>query len=226
MPLIEGLRIRLRNHVCIPLTRKIRGKRLKKKSFTIISNNCWGGLVYAAHNLQKQTPTVGMFFFAEDYIKFLKRFEEYVRCPLIFINPLESRWKDMKECSDDKRFGKYPIGLLELSSGEQSESIEIFFLHYHSEQEAKEKWERRCQRINRDKMLVKFNDQNGCTDEHIKVFDSLPFKNKICFSVKKYDECKSVITIKVPKSHSFIRGTYEPFGKTKSIDITKLLNEM
>lgn len=40
-----------------------------------------------------------------------------------------------------------------LSNGK--DSIEIFFLHFHSEQEAREKWERRVQRINWNRLLIK-----------------------------------------------------------------------
>ncbi len=224
MPFVEGIRLKLRNKICIPFTCKTRGKRLKDKNLTIISNNCWGGTVYEAHNLQKQSPTVGMFFTADDYIKFLKHFKEYLNAPLTFIPPSESRWKDMKEVSGDSRFGSYPVGVLKIAGGGYSESIEIFFLHYHSEEEARDKWERRCKRINWDRMLVKFNDQNGCTEELIKEFDELPFKNKICFTVKEHPRCKSVVKINAPASHEFIRASYEPFGKRKEINITELLN--
>lgn len=64
--------------------------------------------------------------------------------------------------------GTYPVGKLERCSENEYagvddsavdcasdiESIEIFFLHYHSEQGAKEKWERRIKRINWDKLLI------------------------------------------------------------------------
>ena len=62
MPSIEGFRIKFRNIIYIPLTGKWRGRKLKNRDFTIISNNCWGGTVYEAHNLQKQSPTVGLFY--------------------------------------------------------------------------------------------------------------------------------------------------------------------
>ena len=45
----------------------------------------------------------------------------------------------MTEVSGDKRFGHYPVGVL--SNGKNT--IEIFFLHYHSEQEASQRCERR-----------------------------------------------------------------------------------
>lgn len=33
--------------------------RFRNKSFTIISNNCWGGLVYQKVGLGYQSPTIG-----------------------------------------------------------------------------------------------------------------------------------------------------------------------
>ena len=41
---IEGLRLRFRNKVYLPLTRNYRRRFLQNEDFTIISNNCWGGL--------------------------------------------------------------------------------------------------------------------------------------------------------------------------------------
>ncbi len=112
MPSIEGLRLRFRNKIYIPLTRKKRGAHLKSKNFTIISNNCWGGTVYEAYNLPKESPTVGMFFMAKDYIEFLSDLKGYIDGTLTFIKPEESRWKDMPQISGDKRFGHYPVGVL------------------------------------------------------------------------------------------------------------------
>lgn len=226
MPTIEGLRLKLLKY---PRTGELfikhRTKQLVNKQFTIISNNCWGGMIYESYNLPKESPTVGLFFMADDYINFLKHLKGYFAAELQFIKPEDSRWKNADAARGDKRFGSYPVGKLEISiGGGQTESIEIFFLHYHNEQEAKEKWERRIKRINWDKLLVKFNDQNGCTEEHIKAFDALPYKNKICFTVKDYSQYKSVVWIKAPKSHEFIRASYEPFGKTRYIDVAELLN--
>lgn len=225
MPTYEGLRLKIIKYWRVGLANQ-RKKQLKSTDFTIISNNCWGGMIYESYNLPKESPTVGMFFMADDYIKFLTHLKEYISAPLCFIQPDDSRWKNEDATKGDKRFGSYPVGKLEISIGGQTESIEIFFLHYHSEQEAKKKWERRIKRINWDKLLVKFNDQNGCTEEHIKAFDELPYKNKVCFTVKAYPEYKSVIRIKAPKSHEFIRASYEPFGRSSFFDTTSLINNM
>lgn len=62
-------------------------EKLIGRDFTIISNNCWGGMIYESYNLPKNSPTVGLFFFAEDYICFLENLKEFVEAPLEFISP-------------------------------------------------------------------------------------------------------------------------------------------
>ena len=172
----EGLRLKVLKFWRLGLANH-RKKQLKSTDFTIISNNCWGGMIYESYNLPKESPTVGMFFIAKDYIEFLSDLKGYVNGKLTFIKPEESRWKDMPQVSGDKRFGSYPVGVL--SNGKNS--IEIFFLHYHSEQEAREKWERRVQRINWNKLLVKFNDQDGkiCL-RYPKIKDSGLIRSECC----------------------------------------------
>lgn len=98
MPTYEGLRLKLLNYWRIGLA-DYRRKRLKSTDFTIISNNCWGGMIYESYNLPKQTPTVGMFFMAEEYIEFLSDLKGYINGELTFINSEESRWKDNPQIS-------------------------------------------------------------------------------------------------------------------------------
>lgn len=143
-------------------------------------------MIYESYNLPKESPTVGMFFMAKDYIEFLSDLRGYVNGKLTFIKPEESRWKDMPQVSEDKRFGSYSVGVL--SNGKNS--IEIFFLHYHSEQEAREKWERRVQRINWNKLLIKFNDQNGCTEKEVNKFMKMAYKNKLFFTCKVWKNAR------------------------------------
>nr|WP_308623741.1 DUF1919 domain-containing protein [uncultured Eisenbergiella sp.] len=225
MPTYEGLRLKILKYWRIGLSNH-RRIQMKNTDFTIISNNCWGGMIYESYNLPKESPTVGMFFMADDYIRFLRNIKPYLASELVFIRPENSKWKDSSVIKNDKRFGSYPIARFEILLGRGTENIEIFFLHYHSEKEAKEKWERRIKRINWNRLLVKFNDQNGCTESHIKMFETLPYKNKICFTVKEYSGCKSVVRIKAPKSHEFIRASYEPYGKNRFVDVTRMLNKL
>lgn len=213
----EGLRISFRNKIYLPLTANLRRKKIKNFDFTIISNNCWGGTIYESYHLKKNSPTVGMFFMAEDYIKFLKNIRYYLEHELVFIEAEDSKYKN--ELSKDSRWGHYPIGKLG--------DIELFFLHYHSQEEALNKWTRRCRRINWDKLLVKFNDQNGCTSDLIRNFVELPYKNKICFVVSEMNKVdKIVYKIKSPKKYNHVMASYEPFGANKTVNINDVINNL
>lgn len=223
MPTYEGLRLKFLKYWRVGLA-NWRKKQLNGTDFTIISNNCWGGMIYESYNLPKESPTVGLFFMAEDYIEFLSDLKEYINGKLEFIEPQTSRWKDMPQISGDKRFGSYPVGVL--SNGKNS--IEVFFLHYHSEQEAREKWQRRIRRINWDKLLIKFNDQNGCTEDEVSKFLRLPFKNKIFFTCKQWENenREEYICIHQFPKHDFIMASYEPFGNNKYCNVTDIINNL
>lgn len=212
----EGLRLKV-----LKIRRKTlanyRKKFLKNQDFTIISNNCWGGMVYESYNLPKNSPTVGLYFMPDDYIKFLKNIKEYVTYELKFITIEESKWKDFVKENDIKA-GQYPIGKLN--------DIEIFFLHYYSEQEALDKWKRRCKRINWNKLIYKFNDQNGCTEKNVKDFLNMDFKNKLFFTVNDWNVDKKYFKIKQFNKTNHIMSSYEPFGKNKYVNLEDLINNL
>lgn len=213
----EGFRLKFRNKVYLPLTADFRRKKLKIFDFTIISNNCWGGTIYESYKLKKMSPTIGLFFMAEDYIKFLRNIHHYLNSELYFIEPEQSKYKE--ELSSDSRWGYYPIGMLD--------DIELFFLHYHSRDEALQKWNRRCKRINWNKLLVKFNDQNGCTNKLIQDFINLPYKNKICFVISEIEGSENIVyKIKSPKKHKHVMASFEPFGANRIVNINNVINNL
>ncbi len=155
------------------LTRKSRRKKINKDDFTLISNNCWGGAVYEAYDLPKGSPTVGLYFVAEEFIKFASNLKYYLEeCEMTFVKPEEARHKAFYET--EKKWGEYPIAHLD--------DVEIAMLHFHSEEEVVEKWKRRCERINYDRLIVKMNDQNQCAREHVLAFLNLPLENKLFFT--------------------------------------------
>jgi uncharacterized protein (DUF1919 family) len=47
----------------------IRRQLLNDHSFSIISNNCWGGFVYQYFGLKYSSPFAGLFLFSKDYLK-------------------------------------------------------------------------------------------------------------------------------------------------------------
>ena len=89
----------------------------------------------------------------------------------------------------------YPIGYLEYDGHD----VEIEFLHYKSEDEAREKWTRRCKRINWDDLLVVGSEVDECTKEDVENFVSLPYERKYFFVRNKYDDVMSDCIYHVPE---------------------------
>src|SRR5262249_30413503 len=134
------------------------------REWAIVSNNCWGAELYREQNLPYNTPTVGLFFYAEDYLRLLANLRELVREPIRFIS--EGRFGD----------SGYPIGVVD-------DEIEIHFLHYATEEEAFDKWSARSARLpERDEDLyIKICDRDRFTQADLELFDRLPYPNKVAF---------------------------------------------
>ena len=56
---------------------------VKSASFVTLSETIHG-MVYESYNLPKQSPTVGLFFMASDYILFVSDLKEYLSADLTF----------------------------------------------------------------------------------------------------------------------------------------------
>ena len=190
-----------------------RRKKLKIKNLTIISNNCWAGIVSQYLGIKYYTPTIGLYFFSEEYIKFLERFDYYIKQKLEIIDTKDSKYYDemIKKNHQNAIVGKL-------------DDVEIVFLHMKTGKEAIEKWNKRVKRINKGNIIFKFCEQNECSSEHIKRFENLPFKNKICFTTKEYPGYKSVIWFKDQvKNEEVVRDYYESH---KYLNIIDYINNM
>ena len=129
---INAARVKIRERMNLYLG-QYRKKKLLDENVTIISNNCWGGHVYRYLGIEYLSPTIGLYFFADDYVKFCRNLKYYIGQELQFISVDKSKHKD----NLIERNTKCPIGVLD--------DIEVVFLHYKSEQEALEKWNRRSE---------------------------------------------------------------------------------
>ena len=147
-------------------------RKLKNISPTIISSNCNGGIILHDLGLRFNTPTINLYFDSNDFLKFLSDLKRYLEKELV-----------ETECEFD-----YPAGKLG--------DITIYFMHYSSFAEAKEKWEERKKRVDKDNLFIMMTDKNGCTNEQIKQFDELPFKNKVIFTHKPYPDIRSAVYMK------------------------------
>lgn len=211
----ESIRLRARNWY-IDQSYEKRRKLINNEDFSIISDNCWGGTVYQSYGISYKSPTVGMYIVTEDYIKLLSNLKYYMSLELDFVRPKES--KHLEKLKYKSNFGTFPIGKLD--------DIELMLLHYESEAEAYEKWHRRSERINWDKLIIKLNDQNLCEEEHILAFDRMKYTHKLFFTAKKRDNIKSEIYLKEAKGQKCVRASQEPFGKNRYININQLINSL
>lgn len=145
------------------------------------------------------SQTVGLYFFAEDYIEFLRHLKENCSNEIQEVELENSRYREELLAKGQH----VPIGRI----GEVE-----FFLHYSTFAEAKEKWERRCKRINWDSLIVKNAEMNDCTAEIVRQFEELPFKNKFIYTAQDYGV----------QSHVIFR---EYLGKDQVKDDTTLFNK-
>ncbi len=154
---------------------------------SVITTNCFAGLIMQDLGLEYHSPTLGLYFMYPDYIEFLQHLEYYLKEARIEFVP-QSRYPLANERRERVKEW-YPIGLL-------GGKVEIQFLHYHSEEEAAEKWYRRASRVNMQKLLVIGMEQNLCTVADIEAFDRLPFKQKYMFSSRNLPQLSSNIYMK------------------------------
>jgi len=144
-------------------------KRLKNKEFTILSNNCIGGVI--CHDLGQPfcSPTVNMYITPNDFVKFLQDPDTYLQLDLIPIV--------------EKNPHSYPVAKLG--------DITILLKHFATIEEAREAWKRRTKRIDKNNLYVMMTDRWCCPYKILKAFDDLPYQHKICFTAREYPELPS-----------------------------------
>lgn len=117
-----------------------------------------------------------MYFFANDYVKFVSNLRYYCDGKVRLINACDSHHYDELMLQGNINV---PIGLL-------GDDVEVVFLHYHSESEVKDKWARRCERICWNNIILKFSEMNSATLQHLQIIDKLPYQKKVIFTTRDY----------------------------------------
>lgn len=148
---------------------------LREKDFSIISQNCIGGIFYYDMEMQFTSPTIDLYLKGNDFVTFVSNLEYY--CSL----ELKMTWGE-----------EYPIGYLE--------DIAIYFMHYSTCQEAEAAWERRKTRINLEKILVLCTDMEEFTDEVYRRWKKIPYSKLLFTANRKYaNESDSIFFSKYEK---------------------------
>lgn len=133
--------------------------QLKTDEFTIISQNCIGGVFYHDMGIQFQSPTINLYFSAVDFVKFVLNLKEYLS-----MTP-EMMWDET-----------YPVGLVG--------DIKINFMHYRTCTEALKAWEKRKKRVRWDRIVVLSTDMEGFNEGVFEQWKQIPFP-KVLFTAQK-----------------------------------------
>jgi uncharacterized protein (DUF1919 family) len=185
---------------------------IKYKAITIFSNNCIAGFLYNDYRLKFNSPTINLQISPQNFIKFLKNINYYLSIELI-----EEKEPDI---DDFIRLGgqtiNFPVGRLD--------DIVVYFQHYHSFDEAKEKWDLRKKRIIWDKIYVILMD-TYCTEDIIEQFFKLDFIKKIFITNKNLASTKNIFCLKTKNSnwYDFI-GKYSMRKNYQQFNFKKWLN--
>ena len=160
--LIIGRINRLKTDILIKHTKN----NLTKKDFSIISQNCIGGVFYHDMGLQFTSPTINLFFSGPDFIKFVQKIDYYLREKIVI------KWGE-----------DYPLGYLD--------DIVVHFQHYKTCSEAKEKWEIRKSRVIRDKIIVLCTDRDGFDEVAYNEWKKIAFP-KILFTATRREDPETI----------------------------------
>lgn len=132
---------------------------LEIREFTVISQNCIGGVFYHDMGLQFTSPMINLFLTGKDFVTFALNLEYYLSLKL------RMTWGE-----------EYPIGYLD--------DVAIHFMHYYTCQEAESAWEKRKKRIKRDKIIALCTDMEEFTDEVYERWKQIPYP-KVLFTAKR-----------------------------------------
>ncbi len=152
--------------VCIPGFTLDKYRQLQRLQLSILSMNCFGGLISHTLGLPFRSPTVNMFFRENEFLRFLHAPRVYLEEMPIF-----------KEFAWERNLKRdYPVVILG--------NIDVHFNHYTDFDEAVKIWNRRKARINWYNLFVTMYTDS---EEILRKFDTLPFGKKVCFVPFKSD---------------------------------------
>ncbi len=138
-------------------------RNLKRMEFTLIAQNCIGGVFYHDMGLEFLSPTVNLYLHAPDFLKFVENLKYYIE------QPIQMRWGD-----------EFPVGTLD--------DVTIFFMHYDTCTEAREAWIRRKNRIMWDSIIVLCTDRGDFGPQEYALWQHLPYRKLLFTTHHEYSQ--------------------------------------
>lgn len=143
---------------------KKKKKALEGEEFTLICNNCTGGVLLHDFGKRFDTPFINSGLYAEDFVKLVLHFRSYMQEELV---------------PHEKDFG-YPVARLG--------DLTIRFPHAKNFEEVKEEWDRRKLRIHYDNIFVLWVGYGEeMQEEFLPDFAKAPYPKAVFLSHEKRD---------------------------------------
>lgn len=137
-----------------------KSKKCKRKSITLLCNNCTGGVILHDLGLRFNTPTINTDIRNQDEF-------------LLFVENIDKlRDADVLELDFEKYH--YPAGYICC----KGEKIDIIFTHYKTFEEGKQKWQERMTRLDEDNVYVIYEGP-FVSYSFIERFSRLPYNKAI-----------------------------------------------
>lgn len=165
--------------------------RFYNPNVSILSMNCIGGVLAHDLGIRFNSPTVNLYFRAEDFIRFCENPAYYLTID------------EMTPCTDPEIIGErtYPVACLG--------DLVLFLVHYDSVETANRKWQERKKRIDWNNTVIIATDRDGMTEELKDRFEKLPYRKVLftkvpdpihphCVYIPGYEQEESVGQITVP----------------------------
>lgn len=155
------------NNPIAKIVRYFKRKKLVNENFTLLTMNCFAGIVYHNLNIPFLSPTINIRFEnIRHFYKFCSNLKYYISTELVEIPSNEP----------------YPMAKLD--------DLIIHLVHYKTFIDAKKKWDERKIRINYDNLYIIANDYVTETErlskEEILAFGTIPCKNLVVQVQEKY----------------------------------------
>jgi uncharacterized protein (DUF1919 family) len=192
------------------LAARIMQARVASRDFSIISNDCFGGMAYEELGMRYESPFVGLFIVPEDYVRLLRELRKSVEGPVQFRQ--ESRHEHINIWRANTQ-RNYPIGMI-------GDEVELHFVHYQDAATAEAKWRRRAARIHWNKLRVKMGwHEHPHINALLREFNTMPFESRLIVAPHEVPGVRSCIALRDFSTD----GTQQYWRAHKAFDVAAWL---
>ncbi len=139
-------------------------EKIRKRDWTIISNSCFGGMLYYQFALECKSPFKNMWIEGGQYLKMLEDLPGYLSKTPVF-----DHWEEARSIYDEPRYPVLKLG-----------DVQLHCNHDTDPDKAIDDFVRRRRLVNLDKLMVVMTSDNA---QIIEGFRNLPYEwPKICFT--------------------------------------------